>query len=186
MKDDAALGDTTPFIRDSIGFLMGQNNTMVTQTQFADAKAGAMLAFVGLIATRGPGAVIGIEDITLGTSTLLVLHTIALICCLLVLFPRYASARRREALYQREHFSWLSLTARTVTADDYANQMRGADLDEMVTSLSRSNHTLAGILQAKFFWLRMAFAVAMLDVVFMGLRLGYLSLSPDSQAVLSF
>lgn len=153
-----------------IAYLMGQNQAMVTQTQFADAKAGALLAFTGLIATRGPGAVVDIEVMTAAMVAVLAFHGAVLTCCIVVLYPRYASHDVRRRLAREERFSWPALSAWDVSDDDFAEFMRGAQLSQLVTSVARSNHALAAILLRKFWWLRAAFALAVADVAMMVAR----------------
>ena len=154
-------------------FLLGQNQTMITQTQFADAKAGAMLAFLGLIATRGPGAVMEVTSGAVSPDVIaqLLLHAAALVCCLIVLFPRYASLDARRDLYEYDRFSWTALTGRGHAPEDFSNFMRTADISQLVMSVARSNHTLAAILLSKFSWLRWAFAFGVADVLFMAVRM---------------
>lgn len=153
-----------------IAYLIGQNQSMVTQTQFADAKAGALLAFVGLLATRGPGATVDIGSLgQIGLMTL-GLHAAALVSCIIVLYPRYAGRDVRRELARRERFSWPALSSENVLAGDYAAFMRGAQLSQLVTSVARSNHALATILLSKFRWLRAAFALAVADVAMLALR----------------
>ncbi|MEM7267939.1 MAG: Pycsar system effector family protein [Pseudomonadota bacterium] len=161
--------------RDRVAYLIGQNHAMVTQTQFADAKAGAVLAFVGLVASRGPGDVtgLGVEALTWDGAILICAHAAALICCLIVLFPRYANYDVRSTLSAQERFSWPSLTAKEMTADRYAAFMRTVDISQMVISISRSNHALAAILHRKFAWLRAAFAMAIIDVILIGARFAF-------------
>lgn len=159
--------------RDRMAFALGQNQTMITQTQFADAKAGAMLAFLGLIATRGPGAVM---EVTSGAASpevilQLLLHAAALICCLIVLFPRYASLDARRSLYEYDRFSWTALTGKGHSPEDFSDFMRTAEISQLVMSVARSNHTLAMILLSKFSWLRWAFAFGVADVLFMSARM---------------
>lgn len=166
MSDGRVAAD----LRDRITYLMGQNQTMVTQTQFADAKAGVMLAFVGLIATRGPGAVFGAEQITVAVEALLFLHAAVMMCCLMVLYPRYANRKRRREAAERETFSWPALAADTMGGDRYVKYIDQAKLAELVASLSRSNHNLAHILLRKFSWLRAAFLVAVVDILFIAGR----------------
>ena len=157
-------------LRDRITYLMGQNQTMVTQTQFADAKAGVMLAFVGLIATRGPGAVFGSDQITVAVEALLFLHASVMVCCFMVLYPRYANRRVRRMAAEREKFSWPALASDTLKEPDFVRFMAEADLDELVASLTRSNHNLAQILLRKFTWLRAAFVIAVIDICFIAGR----------------
>ena len=159
--------------RDRMAFVLGQNQTMITQTQFADAKAGAMLAFLGLIATRGPGAVTEMDAATAAPELILqlILHAAALICCLIVLFPRYAKLDVRRSMYDFDRYSWPALTGGAATADGFSGFMRTSEVSQLVASVARSNHALAGILLSKFAWLRWAFGLGVLDVLFMAGRL---------------
>jgi len=159
--------------RDRMAFVLGQNQTMITQTQFADAKAGAMLAFLGLIATRGPGAVTEIDAASAPPELILqlVLHAAALICCLIVLFPRYAKLNVRRNLYDYDRFSWPALTSDGASSEGFAGFMRTSEVSQLVASVARSNHTLAAILLSKFAWLRWAFGLGVIDVLFMAGRL---------------
>lgn len=153
-----------------IAYLMGQNGAMVTQTQFADAKAGALLAFVGLLATRGPGAVTDIGAIDLQVGLQILFHGAALIACIVVLYPRYASLDMRRKLIREERYSWPALSVEGYPAEDFVEFMRGAQLSQLVASVARSNHALAAILLRKFAWLRAAFLIAIGDVLMMALR----------------
>lgn len=153
-----------------LAFLLGQNNALVAQTQFADAKAGALLAIIGLIATRGPGAAFEPAMATLDDLIVISLHAAALICCIIVLFPRYAGRPLRAALARKERFSWPALASDLVDEDGYAEFMRGAQVSQLIVSMARSNHALSRILLRKFGWLRWAFAVAVVDFAFIALR----------------
>lgn len=159
--------------RDRMAFVLGQNQSMITQTQFADAKAGAMLAFLGIIGTRGPGAVMDLASnaAQLEVIVQLLLHAAALVCCLIVLYPRYANHDKRRTLYEYDRFSWTSLTGADRSAADFSAFMRTAEVSQLVISVARSNHTLAAILMSKFAWLRWAFAFGVVDVIFMSARM---------------
>ena len=153
-----------------IAFLLGQNQSMIAQTQFADAKAGALLAFVGLVATRGPGAVVGVGDVTPAIMLQVALHGLALIAGIVVLYPRYAGLNMRREMAKRERFSWPALASGGLMADDFGAFMRGSQLSQLVESIARSNHALSAILLQKFMWLRIAFVIAVLDVAVMAIR----------------
>ncbi|QIE57033.1 hypothetical protein G5B40_17260 [Pikeienuella piscinae] len=163
--------DQTARVR--LAYLLGQNSALVAQTQFADAKAGALLAIVGLLATRGPGA--SLDPTVVNTESILVisLHAAALICCVIVLFPRYAGRPLRAKLAASERFSWPALTADGMNSDLYADFMRGAQVSQLVISIARSNQAQAQILLRKFNWLRAAFGIAMADFFFIAARAAY-------------
>ncbi|MFV0473467.1 MAG: Pycsar system effector family protein [Pikeienuella sp.] len=152
-----------------LAFLLGQNNALVAQTQFADAKAGALLAIIGLIATRGPGASLE-QAATPDDIAVIALHAAALICCIIVLFPRYAGRPLRAALARKERYSWPALASDMLDEDAYAEFMRGSQVSPLVTSMARSNHAQSRILLRKFAWLRAAFAVAVVDFFFIAAR----------------
>ena len=153
-----------------IAFLLGQNQSMIAQTQFADAKAGALLAFVGLVATRGPGAVVEVDAVTPMVILQVALHCLALVAAIIVLYPRYASLNARKQMIANERFSWPALAAEGYSSAAFSDFMRGAQLSQLVSSVARSNHTLSRILLQKFAWLRAAFVIAVIDVALMALR----------------
>ena len=72
---------------------------------------------------------------------------------------------------RRDRYSWPSLAARDYSIDAFAGFMRHAEVSQLIVSIARSNHTLSGILLHKYAWLRAAFAIAAVDVVFMALRI---------------
>lgn len=149
-----------------MSFLLDQNKTMSTQTKFADAKAGALLAFIGLIATRGPAP---LGELTAPSLAITALHGAVLIACLIVLYPRYLSRKQRNAIAEIDHYSWPALAADTVTPLDFSNFMRGAQFSQLVHSMAHANVALSHILMSKFAWLRTAFVLAVVDVLAQGL-----------------
>lgn len=160
--------DQTARVR--LAFLLGQNQAMVAQTQFADAKAGALLAIIGLLATRGPGASFDAGGGGGDQLFAIALHAAALISCMVVLFPRYAGGALRARLAARERFSWPALTAKGVSADTYADFMQSAQVSQLMISVARSNQAMATILLRKFAWLRAAFGIAIIDFFFIAVR----------------
>lgn len=157
---------TDQMTRVRLAYLVAQNNSLVQQTQFADAKAGALLAIIGLIATRSPGAAFDSAIYTAQGVIVVILHAIALFCCIVVLIPRYAGRAERRALARAERFSWPALIAEPAGKDLYAEFARGAQASQLLVSMARSNQALAGILHRKFAWLRGAFLIALADFAF--------------------
>lgn len=153
-----------------LAFLTGQTNALVAQTQFADAKAGALLAIIGLIATRGPGAAFDPDLVTAEGLVVIGMHAAALICCIFVLIPRYADRKMRRELAVRERFSWPALTSDIHGEDGFADFMRGAQVSQLIVSMARSNQAQAGILLRKFAWLRAAFIIAIIDFIYIAIR----------------
>ncbi|MGB0505068.1 MAG: hypothetical protein ACPGGK_02640 [Pikeienuella sp.] len=154
--------------RHRISFLLGQSGTMVTQTQFADAKAGALLAFIGLLATRGPTAMPDMAQLSAWTLAPAALHAVVLISCLIVIFPRYASRRARALAVQHDKYSWPALNADNLSDKDFLEFARTAEFSDLATSLAKSNRTMARILLQKYAWLRIAFVLAVVDIFIVG------------------
>ena len=148
-----------------MSFLLDQNKTMSVQTKFADAKAGALLAFIGLIATRGPAPV---GELTVSSLVITALHGCVLIACLIVLYPRYLSRAQRNAIAETDHYSWPALAADTVTPGAFSTYMRSAQFSQLVHSMAHANVALSHILMSKFGWLRTAFVLAVVDVLAQG------------------
>ena len=160
---------TDQMTRVRLAYLQGQNATLVQQTQFADAKAGALLAMIGLIATRGPGAAFDPAQVTAEGLVLVLLHAAGLLACLIVLIPRYVGKEARLRLAAKERFSWPALAAYgdgEGGGDGYAEFARTAQVSQLIVSLARANAALAGILHRKFAWLRAAFIIGGLDLAF--------------------
>lgn len=150
-------------------FLAEQCATLVRQTQFADAKASAVLALVGLVGAR---VAIDLEGMALGPVeiALFAMKAAVLSLALLVLIPRYPDAAGRRAQWERERFSWAALTAPGYGPDAYAEFARTAQISQMVVSMARANAAVSRILLRKFRYLRAGFFAAIADV---GLTVGY-------------
>lgn len=150
-------------------FLVGQCASYISQTQFADAKASAVLAFTGLVGAR---VAVEVDKAAIGPGEFLMFGVKALVLtlCLLIIFPRYPGAAQRQAIAAKERFSWLALSAPGEGADAYADYIRAAEAPQLLDSLARSNAAMAQVLARKFRFLRAAFALAVLDVI---LTVGY-------------
>lgn len=148
-----------------MSFLLDQNKTMSVQTKFADAKAGALLAFIGLVATRGPA---GIEGVDLASLIVAALHGAVLISCLIVLYPRYLSREDREAIHDIDRYSWPALASESGRPGEFSVFARTAEFSQLAHAMAHSNHALAHILLSKFAWLRAAFVLAVVDVCAQG------------------
>lgn len=154
---------TDQLTRSRLSYLIAQNNSLVQQTQFADAKAGALLAVVGLVATRGTGGG-GLGLIPVETVAFFALHIAVLVACLIVLIPRFVGWEARRALARAELFSWPALVTENPAEDHFPGFMRTAQASQLVMSLARANRSLASILHRKFAWLRIAFLLATADL----------------------
>jgi hypothetical protein len=163
-----------------VQFLVAQNQGLLRQTQFADTKAGTLLALVGLVATSlaarfDPNAV-GADDVALFG-----LKALVLCLCLMVLMPRFPSGALRRSQARRELFSWVALSSPDVSPERYAAFARSAQASELVVSAAYNNAVIARILLRKFLFLRAAFLAAILDVILTVLWL--LELTPTGAAM---
>lgn len=148
-----------------IAYLTAQSAALVRQTQFADAKATAVLAFAGLIAARVVGS-FDLNMLSVAELAMLALKALILFFCLMVLTPRYPGGPLRDAQHRRERYSWVALSAPACDADDYAGFVRSAEVSQLVLSMARANHAVSRVLLRKFRFLRAAFLLACADVVF--------------------
>lgn len=163
--EDVSVEYTT---RHRLSFMLSQNRTMVAQTQFADAKAGALLAFIGLLATRGPVAMPDMAQLTAWTLAPIALHAIVLMSCLIVIFPRYAGRKMRELAAKNDKFSWPALNAEGLSDEAFRQFARTAEFSDLATSMANSNRAMARILLQKYAWLRIAFVLAVADIFLVG------------------
>ena len=145
-------------------FLAAQNASLVRQTQFADTKASALLALIGLVGVR---VALDAQGAALGPSliALFAVKGLVLTFCMVALMPRFPGpeAQRRQA--GQERFSWVALTAPGMTPGLYAEFARTAEVSQLVVSAAYSNAVVSGVLARKFRFLRLAFQLAIVDVV---------------------
>lgn len=151
-------------------YLLDQTALFGQQTQFADTKATAVLAFAGVVGAR---AAVAFDLARLGIAefALLGLTAAALALCLLVLIPRYPPEAGRRALLQTERYSWVALSAPGYSAEEYARFVRSAEIAQLISSAATVNIAMARILSMKFRFLRAAFIVAIADVLGVALYL---------------
>ena len=151
--------------------LLDQNHSLVQQTQFADAKAGGLVTLVGLLALKGPIPVtaMSVSDI-LGMANSGV-SALAILFCLLAVFPRYPTRRTREHLSDLDRYSWPALTAPGFDGDAYASYMQSAEVSQIVYSIARSNSAVSQILLRKFQMLRIALVLSLILFALVFIRL---------------
>lgn len=138
-------------------YLLVQHQSMIAQSQFADAKAGAILALLGLLALRGP------VDAGSGAGTtswmwylFLCLTTLSVGFCLLAIMPRYPNRKIRNQAAEVETWSWPSLASDRVNDMDYGSHMRTTEISKLINSVAFANRNIANILLIKFRLLRIA------------------------------
>jgi hypothetical protein len=158
-------------------FLIGQQSSLVTQTQFADAKAAALMTLLGLLALNAPVR-LGAAGPQQLDALLVFLPMIAAVgFAIWAIIPRFPDAARARAMNRHDRFAWPALVARGYAPDEHAEFMRTAEASQLVMSIAHANATMAHVLRRKFVALRIAFLLAGADLALivlyvMGLRLG--------------
>ena len=141
-------------------YLLAQHQALLTQVQFADAKAIALLTVIGFVVFRGPVPLtreVAADPILAG---FFLVGFSALALCLLTVVPRFPPARIRTAMVHRDRWSWPSLAADDLTDADFAEYMQTAEISHLVQSVALSNAAVSRILLAKYTMLRLAFVAA--------------------------
>ena len=162
-----------------VHYLMAQHTSLLRQVQSANTRAGALIALMALIATRltldaQAGAVVG------PAGALIALKAVVLVGCLMVVLPYYPGRRAQRRVATMERFSWIALSSPSMTADDYADFARTAEVSQMAVSTAHANAALARSLAGKLRWLRASMIAAMGDValtavIYAGARSPYYS-----------
>lgn len=153
-----------------IQYLTAQSTTLVTQTQFADAKAAALMTLSGLLMFRGPAGLDREQTPDFLLMLALIFNAACLVACILAIIPRFGPAAFNPKLYGSERFSWLSLSHPANGAGDYPEFMRTSEVSQLVLSQSRANQASAVVLRRKFRILRLAFILGICSVLAIGLE----------------
>lgn len=156
------VGDS---IRARIHFLVAQNAALNVQTQFADAKAAALMTLMGILALRGPIPISALGTDPVGMAAL-GLSVFSIICCLWAVVPRFSFPRLRvDGARQADHFSWTALSARGYDDVTHAAFVQDGRFPELIRALSTCNVASARVLRKKFAAMRLAFLAALAAVV---------------------
>lgn len=137
-------------------FLVSQNKAILTQTQFADAKAGALMTVLLLISIKGsaPG-IATIQDPVELLSMICVIVSIGF--CLVAIMPRVRGLNETSAPSRNNRYTWLSMTTPAYSEEEHGEYARLTDLGSMLNSVASSNIGAARVLARKFNMLRLAF-----------------------------
>lgn len=155
-------------------FLYAQHAALVAQTQFADAKAAALMTLVGLVALRGPLAISG-SAADWFSRTYLACVAASILCAFLAVFPRYPGRGLRDRLWNSDRWSWPALAASKADPDAFSSFMQTSEVSQLVHSVSLSNAAVSRILLAKFRMLRLAFIFAIAILAMTGAHLAGLA-----------
>lgn len=148
------VGDS---IRARVHYLVAQHHAMVVQTQFADAKAAALMTLSGVAALRMPLPP-DLDPLAI-TPTVALFATVLL--CLIAVIPRYRAMPRTSL----DRFTWIALNGRGETQASHAEFTAGGNISDLMASLAASNVGGAHVLQKKFRLIRFAFLSAILAVL---------------------
>lgn len=152
--------------RSRLQFLLGQNGYIVRQVQIADAKAGTLLAIVGVLAIIITDRQAGVHPYIVATYFTITALVVSL--CLITLLPRTPSKKLASEMRAVDVFSWPALSSGGLEAGQFASLMRTSDASLLVTSVARSNFANSRVLSVKFSLLRLALALALVDLLTFG------------------
>ena len=146
-------------------FLVSQHASLVTQTQFADAKAAALMTLMGLVALNGPIKIGAIGPQNVDAVTIFILLMIAIAFAIAAIIPRYPDAKLNTFIKRRDRFSWPALVAHGYEPLDHAEFMRSAEASQLIMSIAQTNGATARVLSTKFKFLRTAFILACINLL---------------------
>ena len=156
-------------------YLFTQHQALIAQTQFADAKAAALMALLGLIALRGPIDIGGSGTAEWFRLVYLLSIACSILGCLMAIIPRYPSKATRNRIAEVDHWSWPALASDTVNKLGYGNYMQTSEVSQLVHSVASANSSIAHILLSKFQSLRVAFLFAVFVLILVG---GHVTFGP--------
>ncbi len=151
-------------------YLVTQHQTMVTQMQFADAKAGALIALMGFLSLRGPIKINELDETGIFGHVFFISAGIAVLFALFTIFPRFPSKSKRNKLFSTDRWSWPALAGNEKKSEEYAEYIRTAEVSQLMHSLSVSNCFVASILLSKYQMLRIGFFFGLITVGLLGAR----------------
>lgn len=148
-----SLGDS---VRSRMQFLIAQNGTILNQTQFADAKAGALLTVLGLVAIKGSApAIVIIQNPLELLSMVMVIVSIGF--SLATIMPRFRGFDPDSLPAMNDRYTWLSIARNPYSGNEHGEYARRTDFRAIVDSIANSNVGAARILVRKYMMLRWAF-----------------------------
>jgi hypothetical protein len=145
-------------------FLVSQHGSLVTQTQFADAKAAALMTLMGLVALNGPVRIGSSGPPQLDAVAIFVMMVLAIGFAIWAIIPRFPDTELSRFIMRRDRFSWPALACEDYDPVQHAAFMRTAEASQLVMSIAHSNAAMARVLRRKFVALRIAFVLAGVDL----------------------
>ena len=152
-EGEVSMGDS---VRARLTFLLSQNGMILNQTQFADAKAGALMTILGLVAIKGAApAIVIIQNPLEMMSMALVLVSLGF--CLATIMPRFSGLNADGVPKARDRYTWLFIARQAYSGDLHAEFSRTADFSDLLNAVANSNVGASRILVRKYQMLRWAF-----------------------------
>ena len=145
-------------------FLATQHASLVSQTQFADAKAAALMTVMGLVALNGPVRISSVGSASIDAIAIFILIMATIGVAAWAIIPRYPDKMLNKLINKRDRFSWPALVANGYEPLDHASFVRSADASQLIMSIAQTNSAMAGVLRRKFVVLRLAFLMAAIDL----------------------
>lgn len=141
-------------------YLFSQHQALITQVQFADAKAIALVTLMGFTLLRGPAPFTAVELADPVHLIFLAVGAAAMLFCLLAVVPRYPPRNVRLDMAGRDRWSWPALASDPDQGAEFARFMKTAEVSQLVQSVALSNAAVSRILIAKYAMLRTGFLLA--------------------------
>ncbi|MEM6663467.1 MAG: hypothetical protein AAF666_14955 [Pseudomonadota bacterium] len=168
-EGDIAAVSAAEDIRARIDYLAAQTQAITTQTQFADAKAAALMTVMGLIALRSPFSERAslTSPLDLATYGMIV---VSILLCLWSIIPRFPRKDVCEKILAGDKYSWLGISMGSWTPEQHFEHAHSGDLSALVRDMATSNVGSARVLRKKFMAVRWGFLAGIISVVMMLVR----------------
>jgi hypothetical protein len=154
-------------------YLFSQAQSLVAQSQFADAKAASVIGLMGLIALRGPITPFD-ETLTYYSVVYLTCAACSVLFAMMAIFPRYPGRKLRDQMEEYDRWSWPALASPSLSPAEYSAFMQTSEVSQLVHSVALSNAFVSRILLSKFKMLRFAFIFALTQLVLLAFHLATL------------
>ena len=152
-EEDVSKGDA---MRARMSFLTSQNGQILRHTQFADAKAGALMTVLGLVTIKGSAPVLVIIQDPLEILAVAIM-ILSIGFCLATIMPRIVGFTNDALPPMGNRYTWLFLTMPGYTDEMHGAYARESSFAELLNSIAASNMGASRILARKFEMLRYAF-----------------------------
>lgn len=150
---EVSMGDS---VRARMTFLLSQNGMILNQTQFADAKAGALMTTLGLVVIKGAGPAIVITQNPLEMLSM-ALVLVSLGFRLATIMPRFSGLHADGGPATTDRCTWLFIARQAYSGDLHGDFARTTGFSELLNAVANSSVGASRILVRKYQMLRWAF-----------------------------